>query len=105
MKTNFHDRHDHIDYLKACEMARRIVASPAVIEDARRWLEQRMAPDPHQRCYVEMWRALLDRPPEEIATALVEDSDRGQLLRETRPIFGKGFTSQEVRRLMDQAGL
>lgn len=105
MKTEFYDRHEHIEYLKACEIARRIVANPTLIEDARRWLTEVMAPDPHQARYVAMWRDLLARSPAEIAGALVEDSERGRLLRETRPIFGKGLTSQEVTRLMEQAGL
>lgn len=105
MKRRFYDRHEQIDYLKACEMAHRIVANPALIDDARGWVENVMAADPHQHRYVVMWRELLTRPAAEIAAALTEDSERGQLLRETRPIFGKGLTSQDVRRLMEQAGL
>jgi hypothetical protein len=37
------------------------------------------------------------RPASEIAAALIEDSERGRLLRETRPVFGRGLTSREVR--------
>ena len=105
MKTEFYDRHEHIEYLKACEIARRIMENPAIVEDARRWLEEVMAPDPHQAKYVAIWRELLACPPADIASALLEDSERGQLLRETRPIFGKGLTSREVTKLMEQAGL
>ena len=47
----FHDRHEWIDYLKACEVARRIVADPSMIADAQRFVATRMAPDPHQRDY------------------------------------------------------
>lgn len=104
MKRQFYARHQHIDYLKACEIARRIVANSATIEHARQWLEEVMAPDPHQQQYVAIWRELLTRPAVDIAAALVEDSDRGQLLRETRPIFDV-LTSQDVVRLMEQAGL
>jgi hypothetical protein len=104
MKTRFYDRHDHIAYLKAREIARRIVDNPALIEDARRWLEEVMAPDPHQARYAAMWREVLARPAVEIAAALVEDSERGQLLRETRPIFAM-ITSQDVCSLMENAGL
>jgi hypothetical protein len=43
------------------------------------------------------------RPPAEIAAALTEDSPRGQLLRETRPVFGKGLTSREVAELIERA--
>lgn len=105
MKTRFRDRYSQIDYLKACEVARRIVADPALVEHARKWVEGVMTADPHQHRYVLMWHQMLTRTPGEIATALLEDSERGRLLRETRPIFGRGFTSQEVRKLMDQAEL
>ena len=103
MAMRFHDRHEWIDYLKACEMARRIVAEPSMIDDARRFVARWMAPDPHQRDYALMWQDLLSRPPEEIAAALTEDSPRGRLLRETRPVFGKGLTSREVGELIARA--
>jgi hypothetical protein len=103
MATRFHDRHEWIDFLKAQEVARRIVADPSMVADARRFLETHMAPDPHQRTYTLMWRELLDRPAVEIAAALIEDSPRGQLLRETSPPFGKGFTSREVADLIANA--
>lgn len=62
-----------------------------------------MEPDPHQRTYTLMWRELLDRPAAEVAAALIEDSPRGQLLRETSPVFGKGLTSREVANLIEHA--
>jgi hypothetical protein len=102
MKTSFRDRHERLKYLKACETARRIVLEPGLIEQARGFLERAMAPDPHQRAYTVMWRELLMLPPEQIAAALVEDSDRGQLLRDTSPVFGAGFTSREVVALLDR---
>jgi hypothetical protein len=33
---------------------------------------------------------LLAKSPVDVAAALIEDSPRGQLLRETGPVFGKG---------------
>ena len=60
-----------------------------------------MAADPHQRGYAEMWRALLRLPPEEIAAALIADSAHGQLLRETRPVFGKGLSSRDVAAILE----
>jgi hypothetical protein len=103
MKTNFHDRHDRIDYLKACEVARRIVQDPSLIADARDFLETWMLTDPQQRAHALTWRALLQRLPAEIAAALVEDTPRGQALRETRPVFGKGLSSREVVALLEAA--
>ena len=100
MAMHFHDRHEHIDYLKACEVARRLVADPSTIDDARRFVEIHMAPDPHQRTYTRMWQELLQRAPAEIAAALTEDSARGRLLRETSPVFGEGLTSRDVAELI-----
>jgi hypothetical protein len=48
-----------------------------------------------------MWRALLRLPPEEIAAALIADSAHGQLLRETRPVFGKGLSSRDVAAILE----
>ena len=100
MARKFHDRHEWVDYLKACEMAHRIVADPSMIEGARQFIDARVRPDPHQRDYVSIWDELLGKSPEHIASALIEDSPRGQLLRETSPVFGKGLTSREVAELI-----
>ena len=100
MTIRFHDRHEWIDFLKASEVARRILADPSAIAEARKFVAKRMEPDPHQREYATMWSELLSRSPAEIAAALTEDSLRGCLLRETRPVFGKGLTSREVAALI-----
>jgi len=76
MATRFHDRHEWIDFLKVQEVARRIVADPSMIADARGFLEKHMAPDRHQQRYTVMSRQLLSRPAEEVAAALIEDSER-----------------------------
>ena len=102
MKTNFRDRHERLKYLKACETARRIRSDPRLIEQAKRFLETAMATDPHQHAYTVLWREILSLPPETIAEALIEDSDRGQLLRDTSPVFGTGFTSRDVVALLDR---
>jgi hypothetical protein len=51
MATRFHDRHEWIDFLKAQEVARRIVADPSMIDDAKRFIDRFMRPDPHRRDY------------------------------------------------------
>jgi hypothetical protein len=101
MKTRFGDRHDRVDYVKVCEIARRIVCEPPLIAIARDFVETVMLPDPHQRVYAEMWCAMLRLSPAEIAAALVADTTRGQLLRETRPVFGRGLSSREVVALLE----
>jgi hypothetical protein len=103
MKTSFHDRHDRVDYLKACEVARQIVDDPLLIVAALDFVETAMLADPHQRVHAETWRAMLRLPSAEIAAALVEDTERGQLLRETRPVFGKGLSSRQVVALLEAA--
>jgi hypothetical protein len=103
MTIRFHDRHEWIDFLKANEVARRILADPSMIADARQFVERRMTHDPHQRDYATMWQELLSRSPAEIAAALTADSAGGRLLRETRPVFGKGLTSREVAELIAHA--
>jgi hypothetical protein len=103
MARHFHDRHEWITYLKACEVARRLVADPSMIVDAQQFVAKRMLPDPHQRDYAVMWQDLLSRTPTEIAAALTEDRPRGRLLRETGPVFGKGLTSRDVAELIAHA--
>jgi hypothetical protein len=103
MARHFHDRHEWIDFLKACEVARRLVADPSMIADAQEFVAKRMLPDPHQRDYALMWQDLLSQSPARIAAALTEDSPRGRLLRETRPVFGKGLTSRDIAALIEHA--
>ncbi len=81
-------------------MARRILADPSAIAEARKFVAKRMEPDPHRREYAIMWSELLSRSPAEIAAALTEDSPHGRLLRETRPVFGRGLTSREIAGLI-----
>jgi hypothetical protein len=100
MKTAFRDRHDRLAHLKAREDVRRILAAPSLLDSARRFLEEAMAPHDDQRAHAARWRAVLALPPEQIAALLVEDSPRGQLLRETRPVFGRGLSAQDVARLL-----
>jgi hypothetical protein len=93
----FHDRHEHLDYLKAGVVARRILETPEVIDEARAFIEKFWRDDPHARDYLEVWDRLLDRPPGEIATRLLEDSPQGRYLRETRPPFGVTSAAQVAR--------
>jgi hypothetical protein len=104
VKTEFRDRHDRVDYLKACEVARRLRADPSLLESGRRFLEKFVLTDEHARPHGERWLALLDGGAERVAALLEEDSPQGQLARETRPVFGPGLTSREVARLLEAAG-
>lgn len=88
MKTTFYDRHECRAYALTEEICRRILLDPGLIDVARGHLERFMAPDPHQAPYYAMWRELLDLPPAELVERLLEDSPRGDLVRETMPSFG-----------------
>jgi hypothetical protein len=87
LKTEFYDRHERRAYLRAIETAKRIVDSPEVIAHARVFVDRHFRTDPHQRVAFETWRKLLERPPEAIACALLEDSDAGAELRGSAPVF------------------
>ena len=85
MATRFHDRHEWITFLKAQEVARRIVADPSMIDDARRFIDKFMRSDPHQRDYVVMWDELLSRSPVEVAAALTERMTADPAARKRAP--------------------
>jgi hypothetical protein len=97
----FHDRHEHLDYLKAEVVARRIVETPEVIEEARAFMDKFWRDDPHAKHYFELWQDLVQQPPAVIATRLLEDSPAGQYLRETRPPFGV-TTAAQVAKLIER---
>jgi hypothetical protein len=87
LKTNFYDRYEKRSYLAAREVARRILNEPSLLEAGREYLERFMRSDPHQALHYELWNRLLRLPPEEIVWRLLEDSERGALLRDTYPVF------------------
>ncbi|MGG5821244.1 hypothetical protein [Falsiroseomonas sp. HW251] len=96
----FHDRHEHLQYLKAEFVARRIVDTPAVIDEARAFIDRFWRDDPHAAHYLAIWDELLTGAPAEIADRLTEDTPRGQYLRETCPPFGV-ITARQVAELLD----
>lgn len=84
------------------ELARRIASGladhPEWIELARgnlrRWRARNADAPGLVRCYDE-WLDLLERPATEVAKLLVEESDRGQWLRQNSPFAGV-LTPREV---------
>ena len=100
MKTAFRDRHEQLRYAKFVEVARRVRQNPAIIDDARAFVSAHMLTDPHQRAYAERWLTVLDLPVEVMIDKLLADSQEGDLLRDTAPPFGRGFTSREIAELI-----
>lgn len=84
----FHDRHDHLRYLKMEVFADRIRHQPEVIAQARAHIDRFWRDDPHMADAVATWDKVLAQPAEEIARRLLEDSPEGGYLRETCPPFG-----------------
>lgn len=101
MKTAFWDEHEKRRYRLTQALCQHILSDPSRIDQARRHMQRFMANDEHQAPYYTMWKALLDRSPQEIADALLEDSPHGNLLRETRPSFGS-LPEAEVWTIIDQ---
>mgnify|MGYP006894129271 CR=1 FL=1 len=101
MKTSFYDRHERRTYALIEETCRRILADPGLIGVARAHMEKFMALDPHQRPYYAMWRELLDLPPSDLVERLLEDSPRGDLVRETMPSFG-GIATDDAMEIISK---
>jgi hypothetical protein len=87
LKTDFYDRHERRAYLRAVEIAKRIVEDPKIIANAAAYLERHVRPDPHQRGVYDTWKVLLTREPGFIARSMLEDSDQGAELRNSAPVF------------------
>ena len=93
-----HQRHDQI----SLEFGRRIASGldvhPEWLDLARenldRWSLRNHDSPGLLRCYAE-WRAILDRPIEEIKEILLTQTDEGQRLRQNTPFVGV-LTPQEV---------
>jgi hypothetical protein len=97
----FHDRHEHLRYLKLELAARRIEATPGVIREARVYIERFWRDDPHAAHQMSVWNEILQLHPSEVARRLLEDSPAGRYLRETAPPFGV-TTAREVAPLIEQ---
>lgn len=86
-KVSFRDAHERRGYLRAMEIAKRIVDDPAIVQNGKAYLERHVRPDPHQERYYRLWRSIISLAPEEIAAVLLEDSDRGGEVRNSAPVF------------------
>ena len=99
---DFWDKNKRNVYIKLQEMMRRAQSDPSLIETARIYVQENMlSEESHQRKYGEMWMEILDLPVEQIAQRLLADTPEGDLLRDTAPVFGKGLTSREFMKLLN----
>lgn len=98
------DRNKKRSYELACFVAAKLVDDPSLIENGRQHLERHVKHDPRQKRYYDMWSALLNAPPREIAARLVALNTEGDLLRDTRPVFYVP-SEAERRAIFDRARL
>jgi hypothetical protein len=93
-----HQTHDKISLEMATRVAQGLGDHPEWIDLARsnidRWSRLNHDAPRLLACYAE-WRALLERPIEEVAAILTEETDRGQRLRQNSPFAG-ALSPQEV---------
>jgi hypothetical protein len=86
-KTDFWDRNQKFRYLIMAEVARRLVEKPELVERGRRYLETVMAGDKQVSTFYHAWKAIIDRPVDEIARRWLADSEEGDFLRANPPLF------------------
>jgi hypothetical protein len=87
LKGRFHDRNERRRYEIALVTAAKLIDDPATLKNGSEYIERHMRADPTQARYYALWKDLMSRNPKEIVRELLADTDRGALLRETRPVF------------------
>ena len=88
------------------EVAARILTDGGVLDSARARVGQWIETGEVHRAYAEAWRDLLDQPPDLVARALVDRSDRSRDLRQVSPFAGvlDPRTRWRIRREVARAG-
>ena len=69
-------------------IAARLLADPALLDQARARIDAWLAERPRTHHYAEDWRELLAADVESVARAIAEDSERGRELRQSTPFAG-----------------
>jgi len=87
LKRQFYDRNERRRYEIALVTAAKLIDDPATLKHGLAYMERHMRGDPTQARYYAMWMDMISRDPKEIVRELLADTDRGALLRETRPVF------------------
>src|ERR1700730_17943715 len=88
LKRRFHDGNARRRYEIARVIAAKLIDDPTTtLKNGLAYLERHMRPDPTQARYVALWMEMISRDPKEIVRELLADTDRGALLRETKPVF------------------
>lgn len=101
LKKTFYDQHERRSYLRAVEIAKRLVDEPTAVARGRSFLETFVRHDARQRGAYREWMNLLEGPAEEVARALLADTEHGARLRDTAPVFFV-IPEDQIRRIWDR---
>ncbi len=86
-KADFHDRNKHRSYELTRQVAARLIDDPGLVANGRSYLERLVRPDPAQAHAYTLWADLLNQDVGQIVRQMLEDSPKGDLLRDTQPVF------------------
>ncbi|OHV15442.1 hypothetical protein BK022_19015 [Methylorubrum extorquens] len=86
-KADFHDRNKRRSYELTRRIAARLIDDPGLVANGRSYLERLVRPDLAQAHAYTLWTAILDQDIRQIVSQMLEDSPRGDLLRDTQPVF------------------
>lgn len=86
-KTRFYDRNERRTYALTSAVAARLIDDEELVRSGLSHARKHMGSDPSQSKYLALWEDLLTRDVREIVKALLEDTPRGALLRNTQPVF------------------
>ena len=87
LKRQFHDRNERRRYEIALVVAAKLIDDPQTLQNGVEYMHRHMRQDGARAAYYALWMDMLSRDPKEIVRELLADTDRGALLRETRPVF------------------
>ncbi|MEH3116086.1 MAG: hypothetical protein PGN25_00250 [Methylorubrum populi] len=103
-KADFHDRNKRRSYELTRRIAARLIDDPGLVANGRSYLERLVRPDPAQAHAYILWTALLDQDIRQVVRQLLEDTPRGDLLRDTQPVFAV-LSPRERIEMVEVAGL
>ena len=87
LKQRFYDRHEWRRYEITRFIAGKLIDDPAIRQSGLDYIYRHMGESDARADYRALWLELIARDPKDIARELLADTDRGALLRDTKPVF------------------
>ncbi|KAB7783402.1 hypothetical protein [Methylorubrum populi] len=103
-KADFHDRNKRRSYELTRQVAARLIDDPGLVANGRSYLERLVRPDPAQAHAYTLWADLLNQDVGQIVRQMLEDSPKGDLLRDTQPVFTVVSPGERIE-MVEVAGL